>query len=55
MPKTPNFTTRETAVPVPDGAAIMTGGFLACGQAHVVLENMLTHSKEPHSVCCGAL
>ena len=36
MPKKPNVTAQESAALAPDGAAVMTGGFLACGQAQVM-------------------
>ena len=35
MAKKPVITAKEAAAMIPDGATIMCGGFLACGQARV--------------------
>lgn len=38
MAKKPVLTAAEAAKMIPDGATIMCGGFLACGQARAIIE-----------------
>ncbi len=45
MPKKPIITAREAAALIPDGAMIMAGGFLACGQAHAIVEELVKSGK----------
>lgn len=45
MAKKPIITAKEAAALVPDGAVIMAGGFLACGQAHAIVEELAKSGK----------
>ena len=39
MAKKPVLTAKEAAAMIPDGATIMCGGFLACGQARAIVRS----------------
>ena len=41
MAKKPVLTAREAAAMIPDGATIMCGGFLACGQARAIVKELV--------------
>lgn len=45
MANKPILTAEEAAALIPDGAVIMAGGFLACGQAHSIVEELSKSSK----------
>ena len=40
MAKKPVLTAKEAAAMIPDGATIMCGGFLACGQARAIVKEL---------------
>lgn len=41
MAKKPVLTAKEAAAMIPDGATIMCGGFLACGQARAIVKELV--------------
>ena len=41
MAKKPVLTAAEAAKMIPDGATIMCGGFLACGQARAIVKELV--------------
>ena len=41
MAKKPVLTVKEAAAMIPDGATIMCGGFLACGQARAIVKELV--------------
>ena len=45
MAKKPVITAKEAAAMIPEGATIMCGGFLACGQARAVVKELVASGK----------
>ena len=45
MAKKPVITAKEAAAMIPEGATIMCGGFLACGQARAIVKEMVASGK----------
>ena len=41
MAKKPVITAKEAAAMIPEGATIMCGGFLACGQARAIVKELV--------------
>ena len=41
MAKKPVLTAAEAAKMIPDGATVMCGGFLACGQARAIVKELV--------------
>ena len=41
MAKKPVITAKEAAAMIPNGATIMCGGFLACGQARAIVKELV--------------
>ena len=46
MAKKPVLTAREAAAMIPDGATIMCGGFLACGQARAIVKELVARGTK---------
>ena len=50
MAKKPVITAKEAAAMIPNGATIMCGGFLACGQARAIVKELVAlGTKDPVS------
>ena len=45
MAKKPVITAKEAAAMIPEGATIMCGGFLACGQARAIVKELVASGK----------
>ena len=45
MAKQPVITAKEAAAMIPEGATIMCGGFLACGQARAIVKELVASGK----------
>ncbi len=45
MAKKPVITAKEAAAMIPEGATIMVGGFLACGQARAIVKELVASGK----------
>lgn len=45
MAKKPVITAKEAAAMIPEGATIMCGGFLACGQARTIVKELVASGK----------
>ena len=45
MAKKPVITAKEAAAMIPEGATIMLGGFLACGQARAIVKELAEFLK----------
>ena len=45
MAKKPVLTAKEAAAMIPEGATIMCGGFLACGQARAIVKELVASGK----------
>ena len=45
MAKKPVITAKEAAAMIPEGATIMCGGFLGCGSAHAIIEELVASGK----------
>ena len=45
MAKKPVITAKEAAAMIPEGATIMLGGFLACGQARAIVKELVASGK----------
>ena len=41
MAKKPVLTAKEAAAMIPDGATMRCGGFLACGQARAIVQELV--------------
>ena len=46
MAKKPVLTAKEAAAMIPDGATIMCGGFLACGQARAIVKELVARGTK---------
>ena len=46
MAKKPVITAKEAAAMIPDGATIMCGGFLACGQARAIVKELVARGTK---------
>ena len=46
MAKKPALTAKEAAAMIPDGATIMCGGFLACGQARAIVKELVARGTK---------
>ena len=49
MAKKPVLTAKEAAAMIPDGATIMCGGFLACGQARAIVKELVARGTKDRS------
>lgn len=47
------LTPKEAADLIPDGATIMVGGFMGCGSAHAVLDELIKTDKGGFTVICN--
>jgi len=45
MAKKPVITAKEAAAMIPEGATIMCGGFLGCGTAHAIIDELVASGK----------
>ena len=45
MANKPVITAKEAAAMIPEGATIMCGGFLACGQARAIVKELAASGK----------
>ena len=45
MAKKPVITAKEAAAMIPEGATIMCGGFLGCGSAHAIIDELVASGK----------
>ena len=61
MAKKPVITAKEAAAMIPNGATIMCGGFLACGQARAIVKELvalgtkhLTSASAPAALALAA-
>lgn len=43
----------EAAAMVPDGASVMFGGFMGCGNPHAIVEALLAHGSKDMTIICN--
>lgn len=43
----------EAAVMVPDGASVMFGGFMGCGNPHTIIDAMMLHGNKDMTLICN--